>query len=212
MYCNDSGGVIGYTGAAGTEWQQFLLPLYALSTNVQLCPVTSVPDPTVLANNNPTGAGTAQFAYEAPKTSVVISSYTMNGWLFDSSDPYGSLIPQWEFLKQSHVQFPVTTPVFGDGIWINTWPAENNGPPNPLNLYTGDGVDEPGSPAAGGGIGRYMIDRHGGKSPASAAKALNVLPGKFFLGAIDIACFDGHVETMQLYQWEQYTWHKNWLP
>ena len=212
MYCNQYDSVIGYTGNAGTEWQQFLLPLYGLSTNLQICPVTTIPKATVLANNNPVGAGTAEFAYEAPKTTVVISSYTMNGWLFDSSDPFGSLIPQWEFLKQSAVRTPSITPVFGDGTWINTWPAEANGPPNPLNLYTGDGAQENGSPAGGGGIGRYMINRHGGISPGAAARNLNILPGSPFQGAINIGCFDGHVENMQLSQWGNYTWHRNWTP
>jgi prepilin-type N-terminal cleavage/methylation domain-containing protein len=213
MYCNDNGRVIGYTGAAGTEWQQFLLPIYGLSTNVQLCPVTTIPNQTVLANNTPADAGTAEFAYEAPKTTVVVSSYTMNGWLFDSSDPYGSLIPQWEFLKQSNIQYPVTTPVFGDGIWIDTWPAEANGPPSPISLYNGDGNDENGSPAAGGGIGRFFVNRHGGIAPSGADRSVNVPPrGLFFPGAINIACFDGHIETMQLYQWKNYTWHRNWQP
>jgi prepilin-type N-terminal cleavage/methylation domain-containing protein len=221
MYCNDNGQMISYTQPNGdtTQWQVDLLPIYGLATNLQLCPVTIEPNPTYQATLTPAGAGTADLPYVDPKvnsagqTVNVISGYTLNGWFFSSDDPYGSQDPQWEFLKQSNVRFPSTSPVFGDGIWINTWPAEANMPEN--NFYTGTGPNENGSPPGGagggaGGIGRYFINRHGSVPPAAASRNQIVLPGRVYPGAVNIACFDGHAETMRLYQWENYTWHNNW--
>jgi len=212
MYCTDHGTMISYNGQnanGNQEWQQFLLPQYGLNTNVQLCPVSSVPKPATVANNNPSGAGTADLAYVDPNN-LVVSSYTMNGWFFSNNDPYGSTIPKWEFLNPSGVQTPSTTPIFGDGIWIDTWPAEIN--PTGSDFYHGTGGGQNGSPASGGGIGRYMINRHGGIAPAAAARNLAVLPNNPFPGAINVGCFDGHAGTMLLDQWESYTWHNGWSP
>jgi hypothetical protein len=160
--------------------------------------------------------GTADQPYGKNSNPPVVSGYTMNGWFFASDDPYGIQIPQWEFLKPSGVRFPSTSPIFGDGIWINTWPAEGNKPV--LDYYDGTFPNETGSPSGAvgggaGGIGRYFINRHGGIPPGAAARvAANIPPGRPFPGAINIACFDGHADTMMLWQWNNYTWHKDWAP
>jgi prepilin-type N-terminal cleavage/methylation domain-containing protein len=221
MYINDSGQMLPYSqNGDTTQWQIALLPLMGNNTNVETCPSTIDPNPTYQSTLTPGGAGTADLPYIKVASSTIIGGYCMNGWFFANpnnggpdSDPYGSQDPQWEFLKQSGVALPSTSPIFGDGIWINTWPAEANVIGN--NFYTGTGPNENGSPPGGvgggaGGVGRYMINRHGGIPPAKANRNLVVPPGKFFPGAINIACFDGHAESMLLWQWQTYTWHKGW--
>jgi hypothetical protein len=50
-----------------------------------------------------------------------------------------------------------------------------------------------------------MINRHGGIPASQAARDLTTKP---FPGAINVGIFDGHVELMQLWHWNQgYVWH-----
>ena len=74
--------------------------------------------------------------------------YCFNGWLYSDAPANSS----FEFKKETAVQRPVETPVFGDGMWVDGWPQASD--PAPRNLYEGWGYPP-------GGIGRYGLARHG---------------------------------------------------
>ena len=103
---------------------------------------------------------------------------------------------------------PSRTFVFADGIYIDTWPVEENDIGNPTDLYLGDN-DTTGSPEGSGGIGRLMINRHGGIAPSQARRAQQFTAGQSFPGAINMAFYDGHVDVMELWMWNsgQYIYH-----
>jgi prepilin-type processing-associated H-X9-DG protein len=136
------------------------------------------------------------------------SSYLLNGWLYDRTDPYGGGVPQDRFDKEANVAQTAKCPVFADGIWINSWPMEMDVPPSPADLYNGNNVQNltPG----GGGMGRVLIARHGGAPPAKAPT--NVPKNSRLPGAINIGMFDGHVELVPLQNLWLYYWHLNWQP
>jgi prepilin-type processing-associated H-X9-DG protein len=111
-------------------------------------------------------------------------------------------MPEYEFLSEYNVTQPTRSVMFADGIYSDTWPVEANKPG--ADFYDG-GNDDTGGPPDAGGIGRLMVDRHGG-IPASQAPRNAPKP----VGAINIGLFDGHVELMQLWLWDsgQYVYHR----
>ncbi len=212
-YTNDNGQMIAYNGAGnpqklGYEWLQTLAPNFSTASNIDLCPSTG---PCTTQNRTPGGAGAAdEQYYDKNSNPWSVASYCINGWFYSDGDSYGNQMPDKQFGKASGIQKPVLTPVFADGIWIDTWPSEQNVLPTPANLYTGDGGGENGSPSGGGGIGRYMINRHGGIAPSTATRSTTVVPNRFFPGKINLGCMDGHVEIMLLWRWNTYYWHRDW--
>jgi prepilin-type processing-associated H-X9-DG protein len=81
--------------------------------------------------------------------------------------------------------------------------VEQNNPGT--DFYDGNN-DDTGGPSGAGGIGRLMIDRHGG---IAANQAPRNYTGTSLPGAINIALFDGHVATMPLALWNsgQFIYH-----
>ena len=107
------------------------------------------------------------------------------------------------FQKETEVLMPSQTPVFSDSIYLDCWPRTNNRPPS--NLYRsrpGGGFD--------GGLGRMVIDRHGG-IPAGSAPT-NVDTAQKLPGAINVACVDGHVELAKLENLWNFYWNQTWAP
>ena len=196
---------------AETEWVGTLYNDFAAVTNILFCPLAPQMTPGQLAvseNNAIPGqnAGTADQAWY--KSSLTQASYIINGWCYSANDPFGSTQPQNEFLKEGDVQNPGRTFLFADGIYIDTWPVEENNIGNPTDLYHGNN-DITGSPGGSGGIGRLMINRHGDVNPNQANRQQPVVAGQSFPGAINMAMYDGHVELMLLWRWNsgQYIYH-----
>jgi prepilin-type processing-associated H-X9-DG protein len=136
-----------------------------------------------------------------------VGSYAPNSWLAGyvnqrMADPWGNAGP---FRREVEIRDPSVTPVFADGIyWIVTGevggPRATDEPAN--NLVTGvlPGIR---------GMPHFTIPRHGSRpsklstnNPASAK-----LPG-----AINVAFYDGHVETVKLERLWQLHWHRNYQP
>ena len=215
VYRGDNNGcMIGKANpvaGAGDEWVNTLLPSISnnSSTNansVLMCPIIN-------AYGNVAGAtgtfGTAATPWvDDTGINLTQAGYTCNGWLYDSTDTYSESVPANRFNKESNVSHPTTTPVFADGIWIDTWPMDTDTLNNyaPLNLYTGNNND---NATGGGGMGRYLIDRHGGIAPQSAPKSVGT--GNLQLGGINAGFFDAHVEGVQLRNMFHYTWCLNWV-
>jgi prepilin-type N-terminal cleavage/methylation domain-containing protein/prepilin-type processing-associated H-X9-DG protein len=225
MYRNDNNGcMIGKSNTAaggGDEWVNTLKSSYGSlnSTNsatIILCP-SVIPYTTagLLAPQNPgfgAGWGTASLPWvDDTGVNLTQSAYCVNGWMYDSTDTYGDSVPENQFRKEANVSMTSKTPVFADGIWIDTWPLETEllGTYSPLNLYTGNNNGTEVSAGNLGGMGRYLIDRHGGIPPAQAQTS--VPEGSLALGGINVGFFDAHVELVQLIDIYQYIWHLNWV-
>jgi len=214
LYANDNSKWVAYVApnnSGGAHWSGTLASDYAKSKSLLIDPIAPNRETKGLTVVPGTQYdGTADLAWIGPPQNGVQSqsSYTFNGWLFSSDDPYGSTQPQKQYLKPSGVRNTAATPAFADGMWNDNWPSEQNEPAK--NLYAGQkGGPYTGSPGAGG-MGRIMLNRHGGKHPAAAernlASGIPVIPGRLNLGFVD-----GHAELVPLNNLWNYNWHKAWV-
>ena len=212
---DNKGSMVSFQPEGNTEveWVGTLFYDFAQETNVLVCPSAPLMTAAQIAasGNNAIpnqNAGTADEAwYKAP--GLTQGSYIINGWCYSANDPFGSTMPNYQFLREEDVANPAYTFLFADGIYIDTWPVEQNNIGNPTDLYHGDN-NTTGSPGGSGGIGRLMINRHGDISPAQANRQQAVVAGQGFPGAINMAFYDGHVNLMQLWTWDsgQYVYHR----
>lgn len=213
VYRTDTGGqMIGKVNSTGTgdEWVNTLKNYYGSlnATNagtVIMCP--SVTPYYTLPTASTLGNASQPWVDGTGSVNVTQSSYTVNGWLYDLTDKYSTNLLNYRFNKESNVAYPSTTPVFGDGIWIDTWPMSSDllSGYSPLNLFTGNNNN---NATGGGGMGRYLISRHGGVPPAGAPK--NVATGTTQLGVSNLGFFDAHVEAVQLFNYYQLNWNALW--
>jgi prepilin-type N-terminal cleavage/methylation domain-containing protein len=212
IYRGDNNGeMIGKSGPNGSadvdnnvgfEWCNSLGPTWGNNSNILLCPscVTLTPAQYSEGYNNPS-ADTPWCDSSGVNESVCC--YTVNGWLYDTTDVYSMEDPQDRFNKESNVYKTAATPVFGDGIWIDCWPSAGDLQGQTVNLYTGaTGNCVLGGP---GGINRMLIDRHGGIAPKQAPTSVS--SPQRIPGAENMGFFDGHVETVRLNNIFLYYWN-----
>jgi prepilin-type N-terminal cleavage/methylation domain-containing protein/prepilin-type processing-associated H-X9-DG protein len=188
-------------------WVETLSQSFANATNVVVCPMAPYQTAAQIAaagGGNDEGKADRAWFYSTANTNVE-GSYIMNGWFY-SNDTLAASMPTYQFAKDTDAQKPSNTLLFGDGIWIDAWPVEANSPGT--DFYDGNDVGN-GGPGGGAGIGRLMINRHGGIPSSQASRNLANTPFKPFPGAINIALLDGHVQLMNLWQWNsgQYIYH-----
>ncbi|MGD0411288.1 MAG: prepilin-type N-terminal cleavage/methylation domain-containing protein [Verrucomicrobiota bacterium] len=182
-------------------WVETLYYDFAKSTNILGCPSALFQSAAaVRAANGGQIDGKADHSWYYPTN--VEASYILNGWFY-SQNTIGDSIPEDVFQNEADVPQPGRSILFADGIWIDTWPVEQNNPGT--DFYDGS-QDDTGGPSGAGGIGRMMINRHGGIAAGQASHDYTATP---FPGAINIALFDGHVSTMPLWLWNsgQYIYH-----
>jgi prepilin-type N-terminal cleavage/methylation domain-containing protein len=197
MYLNDTGRTLPYTQERDL-WMAILIRYQAQVHQIRYCPATSEPLKRISRNplNPDYGTSDETWIWRTNGNSGYQGSYSFNGWIysgqiFDSTKVFGS---------EAGIKSPVLTPLFGDSMWVDAWPTATDPPAR--NLYTGDG------PA--GGIGRYMIARHGALSPKSAPKSIPA--GTKLPGSINVVCADGHVELARLENLWSFYWHKGYVP
>jgi len=137
-------------------------------------------------------------------------SYGMNLWLLWAPPISPTNDLTWAgvtnfFVVESAVSEPASTPNSADSTWCSTLPKETDSPPFDLNQKGAEMGPDP----SGGSMGWLMIARHGSHpNPAPDTWPANQrLPG-----AINVSFFDGHVETVHLYNLWRLHWHKNWKP
>jgi prepilin-type N-terminal cleavage/methylation domain-containing protein/prepilin-type processing-associated H-X9-DG protein len=218
------GGAAYVASSHGYEWVNTLMPDFAAGnstsgsatngTSIIMCPsinAYSLQQLAAVAN----GAGNAATPWidDTGTQYMTQCGYTLNGWLYDRSDTYSETEPQYKFYSESKVAFPSQTPVFGDGIWIDTWPTVTDTLAGyaPLNTFTGSfAATSADTPAGGGSMARFLIARHGGAAPASAPRSVGA--NQLIPGAINMGLFDGHVETVLLQDLWTYYWTVNWTP
>jgi prepilin-type N-terminal cleavage/methylation domain-containing protein len=135
-------------------------------------------------------------------------SYTRNNWIattwvMEETTAFTET-PDWFFRTEAELPAPSKTPVFADGMNLlfifgecNWAPTESD--PPAYNLQSG---------FAGRGLMEWFtIPRHGSR-PSSIST--NYPASRKLPGAINVASYDGHVETVKLERlWKLY-WHKNW--
>ena len=184
-----------------TLWMGTLIRYHAQVNAVRLCPFA----PT--NNSVPTGSavGTAANAWAWGSTPVLSGSYCYNGWFYGGSPYDDTAVGDQEryYPLDTSVQFPSQTPVFADSIWVDFWPRPTDTPAR--DLFAG----EMSNGANDGPIGRITVARHGGSTPVSAPR--NVPAGTPLPGSIEVAVFDGHVETVRLESLWNYYWCNGWV-
>jgi prepilin-type N-terminal cleavage/methylation domain-containing protein/prepilin-type processing-associated H-X9-DG protein len=133
-----------------------------------------------------------------------VGSYSFNSHLLLASLPgkghyIGGTNHVLFFTTEGQVQQPVKTPVLSDGIFFDVEPLATNTPAT--NLAKG-GVED-------GGMQFLNIARHGNRpNPVPTYWPLN----KPMPGAVNVAFFDGHGETVKLDQLWQLYWHVDYKP
>lgn len=210
MYTHDYlGNTLPYdlTGA-GLLWMGRLIDYQSKVDAVRLCPTAD--DITGLDTNRVVQWGTADkaWAWRSPRKGRLWSgSYCFNGWLYSGLRNRQGVIPADDalgvFSKEFNVIYPAQTPLFTDGVWLDAWPRTNDPPATDLyNGYHGTGFN--------GKIGRVTIPRHGGFVASRAPRQFDTeqrLPG-----AINVACYDGHIDAAKLEELWNYYWSRSWVP
>jgi prepilin-type N-terminal cleavage/methylation domain-containing protein/prepilin-type processing-associated H-X9-DG protein len=135
-----------------------------------------------------------------------VSSYTPNSWV--SGDwpwlvgvPVSPTSSTLGFTTESEIENPSRTPAFGDGVLFDAsgpyFPARPRATDRPAgNLVTG-----------GAGMGAFTIPRHGSVPPNIPP---GYPPGSKLPGAINLAFYDGHAETVQLEKLWKLSWHRDY--
>lgn len=202
MYVNDYEKTLPYT--LGQDlWMAILMDYQAHVEEIRVCPSTKDPLHRV---RNPLYYGTADQTWlweSQARSKPYTGSYAYNGWMYSRTRGFRGHA-NYQYNRESDVESPSQTPVFGDAMWVDAWPTEKD-PPAP-DLYHGS---TPGNSSVYNGMGRYTIARHGGVSPKAAPRKIS--PGQALPGAINIAFMDGHVSLVRLENlWTLY-WHKHWV-
>ena len=172
-------------------WMRVLLAFQANVNKIRFCPITPYEDD----SQHTPGEGSAEHAWEwtwADGLDANVNyygSYTLNGWFYNMGS--GNIDTRY-FPKLTQARYPTVTPIFTDGIWLDTWPTDSD--PAPLDLYNGD--------YNSGNMGRICIARHGGLSPGQAPR-VNRGPLPKDVG-IQLVYADGHATYVTLTNlWKQ---------
>lgn len=211
LYFNDyNGHTFPYSGLT---WIPTLRPVYAQVDSVVICPLALPINP----QPNYTIAGDYRTAWTEPLNAGtnINGSYTFNGWFYSGGWSFGGVGPTSDaWALQSAVRTPTITPIFGDGIWVDGWPFENDVPDNG-NFQEGVTLPNRSSGVPTGtangeeGMQRYLIGRHGphrSNPPPSSARN-----NAFWPGGINMVFMDGHVEDESLNNLWNLNWHLNWV-
>jgi prepilin-type N-terminal cleavage/methylation domain-containing protein len=219
---NAGGG--GYLGN-NSEWMGSIVDYFAKAQNLLLCPTASQPAPAGTTINEGLQSGTANNCYIRSGLSGGTSgltqincSYQGNGWMYVTSgagngdgsasgdgcseQAHGLTDPTWYYTTEGSVRRPFNTPFFVDGVWVDAWPNENDGPAVDLSFgYYGSHDNE---------MGRFTIQRHSFNPIYAERNHQTPWSQSTPRGAVDVALGDGHVELSLLPNLWTYEWHNQW--
>ena len=236
LYAGDYAGVMMQPANSATspygpygEWMGCMMNYYSKATNMMLCPTAKDAWSSGAANgagqwsNPPSSVGgaadksyTQSFTVNTPVGPACNCSYTYNSWFFtgagndnnpDNSAGNATLATEYIFAKDTMVSNPSQTPLFSDGIWLDTAPAEKDDPAK--NLYTGANVS---ATAQNDFMGRITIQRHAINPAAASRKYAAQWQQAPPPGGINLALTDGHAEFSKLLNLYSYYWHRSWNP
>jgi prepilin-type N-terminal cleavage/methylation domain-containing protein/prepilin-type processing-associated H-X9-DG protein len=219
MYVDDNHVWVGPTNpissSYGGDWMESMSGYYSTVTNLILCPTAPLSPKTTS-----TTTGTANSAWLWSVGGLTYwGSYAYNAWLEPASSAapgngQGGFVnakanPSYLFQSQTAIRWPVQTPMFCDGVWLNLDPLNNDAPPS--NFYQPVTSSQL---ATLEGMQRVCIARHGGVSAGSAPRNVPppVSPNPPLPGRIDMSFVDGHVESVLTQNLWNYYWHMNWTP
>jgi prepilin-type N-terminal cleavage/methylation domain-containing protein/prepilin-type processing-associated H-X9-DG protein len=203
MYFEDEKSLFIHGPDGSSLWLHQALVNQSKVTAVWLCPLANN------TNNFNGGAADNPWAYQIiwPATGpIYFGSYGLNGRFYSNNDPASSVNGDSRggggFKTPNGVNKPSSTPVFGDAMWVDSWPYPTD--THADNLYKGTIGGQ-----TTGGINRFEVARHGSASPAGAPRSSTGVPS---IGAINLGMFDGHVELAKLNQnlLTSYTWSATW--
>ena len=188
-------------------WMTRLTTNYSVQEKSRCCPFTpeQLPYPSAWKGVNPQYGflGTADHTWSgSPIGANFQGSYGINDWAesilpSDIANGLASITPQ-QFIKESNIRFPSSTPYFSDSIWVDG--GITSADTLPTDLYDGDDYVTPGV----GSLGRIAIARHGvANAPKNCTSVIK--PGR-----IIVALADGHAESSKLNNLLTYTWNATW--
>ena len=211
MYQQDY-GAINYVYQSGLhrEWMDVISSVTSKVWGAAVCPsAASTNGDPFLISGCASGWGTAVNCYQNGGTDASNKcSYTINGWMYDPNSADAAALKGFTpntgayFGRDTNIRMPSITPIFGDGIFVDSWPSTSDKAGDAAggfsDLLRGDQTTTEAT------IGRFLIARHGSTAPAAApqrARPTSPLPG-----AINVGFADGHVEHAALYNLWTYTW------
>jgi prepilin-type N-terminal cleavage/methylation domain-containing protein len=227
MYTQDNGQSIPDKGPGGSSgmWEQNLSTYLSKATNVFICPVTTQPQNQA---DNMWGDGGTPWCKEGNDANgnqqFYFGSFAMNGWLYNPDTggygdysataalPNGQVGDTGYYRTEASIKYPIQTPTFSDGVWVDGWPAETDAVNHNTYAAGSNGNGGGGTAHVGNEMARYAVARHScnnfnrsntwgpgwtPKNPPSAA-------------SVDIALFDAHVENARLSTLYNYYWHAGW--
>jgi prepilin-type N-terminal cleavage/methylation domain-containing protein/prepilin-type processing-associated H-X9-DG protein len=137
-----------------------------------------------------------------------VCSYTPNSWVAGDwpwmiGVPVSTSSSTLGFTADSQIEHPSRTPIFADGVLFDSPGLNSAARPKATDRPAGNLV------TGGAGIGAFTIPRHGSVPPNIAP---GYPPGSKLPGAVNVAFYDAHVETVQLEKLWNLSWHKNYQP
>jgi prepilin-type N-terminal cleavage/methylation domain-containing protein/prepilin-type processing-associated H-X9-DG protein len=211
MYVNDFHRTVPYAQYQNL-WMAAYIDYHAAAHEARLCPVAPAYNGMGQRKSQsaPQGSeifwecGTSDQAWIWPTNGVWNSpnsrgyegSYGFNSWLYSGGWPSSWADERLAYKAESDILSPSTTPVLGDSFWVDAWPRADNRPS--INGYFGWND---------GGMGRYLIARHGAGTDRTKATQP---PGSPLPGGINLVFADGHSELIRFPRlWDQ-TWHRDY--
>mgnify|MGYP001551032933 CR=1 FL=1 len=202
MYVGDYGTSFQYYNLPNSSlWMALLMDYSGKVDAIRSCPVANNPTTRTTPAPPDNLYGTADQMWRWTQTTTNYEgSYGFNGWLYTGNYLVSDLFPFGVPSAQKYgknVIRPSNVPVFCDAMWIDDWPQESQGPAK--DLYNGN---------ASLFMGRFTIARHSGRGPASAPR--NIATSADLTGSINVASYDGHVDSTKLAALWTLEWHAGW--
>lgn len=196
MYVDDFGHEFVKTDTQNL-WMAMLLTYQGNVEAIRECPLATGPSTRTFISALYT-FGTGDQAWKwGPYGTNYYGSYFYNGWLYYGDYSATIVVPAaWKYVPSGVTQ-PSTTPLFSDGVWVDGWPKETEGPAQ--DLYDGSQFTY---------MGRLTIARHGGNSPAGAPK--DITSSASLPGGVNITFYDGHAALTRLNNLWTLNWHQGW--
>ena len=197
LYTSDNGNTIPYD-INGNLWMQSLIRNYSKVDAIRQCPAAP------FNRKIPRGTATTAWVWggeinPATREPRWTGGYALNGWMYqgdwtvqDNRPPVANA-----FRSESDISAPSSTPVFGDGMWVDAWPRETDRPASSLL----DG------PTVLGNLSVLTIARHG-SGPRGVPRTQTA--GAPLPGAVQLSYADGHAALVPLEQLWNQTWHRTW--
>lgn len=127
----------------------------------------------------------ARSGYPYPDGNPWEASYTFNGWMYTEGGPTAAIAAQSDkrFQAFDRITTNTQTPVFGDGMWRESWPEDLEGPPASITTP---------HLANNGGVRTFASSRHQSRS--------------------NIVFADGSAGPTPIENLWQLQWNRSWQP